>query len=88
MHLVAHYEMYMGQNGPEMAQKWHFFKLSANFSHGYWRDIGIFFPSDCSRPVRAAGLYFLPSVAPSIQPTLFNDAFKVRFIFFQFSQLC
>jgi len=32
------------QNGPEMAQKLHFFKLSSNFSHGHWRDSGkIFF---------------------------------------------
>ena len=34
------------ENGPEMAQKLHFFKLSYNFSHGHWRDSGkIFFPT-------------------------------------------
>ena len=32
------------ENGPEMAQKLHFFKLPFNFSHGNWRDSGkIFF---------------------------------------------
>jgi len=33
---VARSEINIIENGPEMAQKLHFFKLSANFSHGYW----------------------------------------------------
>ena len=37
-------KMNIFENGPEMAQKLHFFNLSSNFSHGHWRDSGkIFF---------------------------------------------
>ncbi len=33
-------KMNIFENGPEMAQKLHFFNLSSNFSHGHWRDSG------------------------------------------------
>ena len=36
-------KMNIFENGPEMAQKLHFFKLPFNFSHGHWRDGGNFF---------------------------------------------
>ena len=44
-------KMNIFENGPEMAQKLHFFKLSANFSHGYRRDSGKIF-------------FFLPILTP------------------------
>ena len=37
-------EMNIFKNGPEMAQKLHFFNLSSNFSHGHWWDSGKIFP--------------------------------------------
>ena len=46
---LVHFDTKLSQNGPEMAQKWHFFKLSTIFSHDHWWDIGKIYFSTYTR---------------------------------------